>query len=125
MTTDRRLRTYCCAPSCVEPAEGFVAFAYVHEQRYHLCAEHMRPIRAALLPLVRPAPTPAPASSPREVCPDCGHWHTEQTTRADCGGCASCSSWHDDHEVIVGITSDGRPVRAVVSGGDDETGFAT
>jgi hypothetical protein len=55
MTTDTRLRTYCCAPGCVEPAEGYVGFAYVHEQRYHFCSEHMRPVRAALLPIMRPA----------------------------------------------------------------------
>jgi len=65
MTTDTRLRTYCCAPGCVEPAEGAVVFAYVHEQRHHLCSEHMRPIRAALLPVLRP-----PSEQQLDVHPD-------------------------------------------------------
>jgi len=57
-STAARLRTLCTAPGCVESAEGFVGFAYTHEQRWHLCSEHMRPIRAALLPILRPPPAP-------------------------------------------------------------------
>lgn len=53
-----RIGTYCAAPGCVERGEGFVGFAYAKPQRWNLCAEHMRPIRAALLPVLRPAAEP-------------------------------------------------------------------
>lgn len=62
-------RIFCTAPGCVEPAEGAVLFAYVRERRHYLCAEHIRPIRLALLHILgpdqlagRPAPAPAAAS---------------------------------------------------------------
>lgn len=60
----------CTAPGCVEPAEGFVALAYVNEWRRWLCAFHMRPIRAALVSVLRPPaavvspPTPAAGANP-------------------------------------------------------------
>jgi hypothetical protein len=53
-----RLLTYCSAPGCLELAEGSVEFAYTHPQRWNLCAVHMRPIRAALLPIIRPPAEP-------------------------------------------------------------------
>jgi hypothetical protein len=51
---ERRLIAYCTVPDCLEPAEGFVGMAYVKPRRWHLCAEHMRPVRAALWPLLHP-----------------------------------------------------------------------
>jgi len=57
-STAARLRTLCTAPGCVDVAEGFVGFAYTHEQRWYLCSAHMRPIRAALLPILRPPAEP-------------------------------------------------------------------
>jgi len=49
------LRAYCSASGCLSYATGgAVEFAYAKRQRWHLCDEHMRPIRAALLPILHP-----------------------------------------------------------------------
>jgi len=55
-----RLRTFCTVPGCLEPAEGFVGYAYAHPSRWHLCSMHIQPIRRELLELLRPRSTPEP-----------------------------------------------------------------
>lgn len=65
------LSAFCCVPGCVEPAAGAVLFAYVKEQRHGLCAEHIAPVRRALLAMLGTSrcagvhpPTPSQAPAP-------------------------------------------------------------
>jgi hypothetical protein len=60
-TADAQRSAYCTAVGCMEPAEGFVGYWYAHPRRWNLCAEHMRPIRAALWPMLHARPEPAVA----------------------------------------------------------------
>ena len=57
-----RLRTFCSVPGCLEPAEGFVGYAYAHPTRWNLCTLHLAPIRRELLALLRPHEPAAPAA---------------------------------------------------------------
>ena len=54
MTDTEKRGPYCTVPGCIGLAEGAVLFAYTKEQRRYLCSEHMKPVRAELLKLLRP-----------------------------------------------------------------------
>lgn len=62
----------CRAAGCVEVAPEYIAFGpYTpHDWRYHLCPEHMRPIRVAALALIRAPAEIVPPSPPARQSPE-------------------------------------------------------